>query len=101
MTNLKDKVQKALENVVDTCTHMNIVDMGIVENVTIDETAKTITIAMVPTTPFCMFLDSIESEIELLVKNYTDFNDYTLVFEKSETAWTQERLSETAVAQLL
>ncbi|GFH40910.1 metal-sulfur cluster assembly factor [Lactococcus insecticola] len=99
--NLKDNVEECLENVVDTCTHLNIVDMGIVEAVTVDEAKKQIDITMLPTTPFCMFLNSIESEIELLIKNYHEFDGFTINFHKSDRVWTQERLSVAAVNRLL
>lgn len=91
---------KVLEMVVDTCTHLSIVDMGLIENLAIDEGAKTMKITMLPTTPFCMFLSGMEAEIKLLFSQNDLLKDFDVTFEKSAEPWTKYRLSDKAKEQL-
>ena len=97
---LSQEATKVLGMVIDTCTHLSIVDMGLIEDIQIDEDAKTVKITMLPTTPFCMFLSGMEMEIEVLFAENDLLKDYKVSFEKSAEPWTKNRLSDKAKEQL-
>lgn len=55
MSNLKDRVREALTKVADPHMGINIVDMGLIENIEIIKDNKTIAkVTIKPTNPACM-----------------------------------------------
>ena len=82
-----------LQEVIDPEIGLNIVDLGLVYALTMDEQAKTIQVQMTLTTRFCPMGDSILKSVEeTLNDHYPDYAaEVDLVFDPS---WDVEMISE-------
>lgn len=94
---LKDKIMEVLKEVNDPEIGINIVDLGLVYNVEVDE--KQIVITMTLTTPGCPMHNSITNWAQTVVEKLAEGRNVfvNLVWEPQ---WTPERMSEAARAQL-
>ncbi|MDR1567852.1 MAG: iron-sulfur cluster assembly protein [Streptococcaceae bacterium] len=96
----QEVVNQILNTVIDTCTRLSIVDMGLIEAVAVDDAAQTIEISIRPTTPFCLFLSGIETEIQTLIANNSQVSGYSVQFLDCTEPWAVEKMSEAARATL-
>ncbi len=94
----------ALRGVIDPETHLNIVDMGLIYSVRIENSAERIFIDYTLTTPLCPLAGVIQENIRTEVaKNFPYFSVtpeslvLQLVF---DPPWTRDRLSAEAKAEL-
>lgn len=89
--NLKDKVLNALKSVYDPELNINVVDLGLIYNVEIAETAV-VTITMTLTTPGCPLHDSITSGVRYCVEGIEEIRnvEVNLVW---EPAWSPEKMT--------
>ncbi|GAB7388146.1 iron-sulfur cluster assembly protein [Bacillaceae bacterium] len=95
---LKEKILKALKDVYDPELGINVVDLGLIYEITADED-KQVRIKMTLTTPGCPLHDSISSAVKHVVKTRCGIENVhvDLVW---EPAWTPERISEEGLRQL-
>lgn len=92
--NFEQEVQEALFDVIDPELGINIVDLGLVYGVYLDEN-QNVKITMTLTTPGCPMHDSIANGIKYrlaLIEGINDI-DVELVW---EPAWSPEKMSERA-----
>lgn len=93
----EEEIMNSLKSVIDPEIGINIVDLGLVYNVIIEE-AK-ITVTMTLTTPGCPMHDSItdwvENQVKALDPGYESF--VNLVW---EPRWTPDKMSDEAKRQL-
>ncbi|TQS75826.1 metal-sulfur cluster assembly factor [Ornithinibacillus gellani] len=94
---LKEKVRSALYEVIDPELGINIVDLGLVYDVEIEESHVTITMTL--TTPGCPMHDSITAGVEHRIQQIEDVQKVTvhLVW---EPAWTPLNMSDQAKQML-
>ena len=75
----EDMVRAALKNVYDPEIGLNVVDLGLVYNVDIEESGKTVSVDMTLTTPACpagpMILESAKKEVGALRDVYPQLED--------------------------
>lgn len=92
-TVLRTKVIEALRNVIDPELGINIIDMGLVYSVEVDEERKKIDLDMTLSSPACPMGASIVSAVEnCLTHNFDRFTtSVNLVW---EPAWSYERITE-------
>lgn len=94
---LKDKIMEALKQVNDPEIGINIVDLGLIYDVIIDN--EKILINMTLTTPGCPMHNSIITWVETVVKNLAEERK-AIVNLVWEPQWTPEKMSDDARAQL-
>ncbi len=94
---LKDKIMEALKQVNDPEIGINIVDLGLVYDVIIDD--EKIVINMTLTTPGCPMHNSITTWVETVVNNLAEGRQ-TIVNLVWEPQWTPEKMSDKARMQL-
>ncbi len=93
------KVLEILKQVPDPEVEVNIVDLGLIYLVNIDEKTKTITVDMTLSTPGCPVGDTIIQHVQTVLEiNYPGYEiKVNLVWEPQ---WTPELISEEGRAQL-
>lgn len=64
--NTKKDIEGALKKVIDPHTGINVVDMGLIKNISVSSDSATI--HFVPTTPFCPMVSFLTSQIENATK---------------------------------
>jgi metal-sulfur cluster biosynthetic enzyme len=78
----EDMVRAALKNVVDPEIGLNIVDLGLVYDVDIEDEGKGVRVHMTLTTPACpagpMILDSVKKEVGTLKDVYPQLEDISV-----------------------
>ena len=78
----EDMVRAALKNVFDPEIGLNIVDLGLVYDVSIEEAGKAVTVDMTLTTPACpagpMIIDNAKQEISALKDVYPQLEDVAI-----------------------
>lgn len=91
---LKEKVKEALYDVLDPELGINIVDLGLVYGIDIDEN-NNVLVTIILTTPGCPMHDSISFGIENRVGLIEEVNqvDVQLVWEPQ---WTPDKMSDEA-----
>jgi metal-sulfur cluster biosynthetic enzyme len=91
---LKEQILKELETVIDPELGLNIVDLGLIYDVDIDED-KNVHIKMTLTTPGCPLHDSITSGARYVLEAMEEVNEVNvqLVW---EPAWSPELMSDRA-----
>lgn len=91
---LKEKILKELETVIDPELGLNIVDLGLVYDLNIDE-ENNVNVKMTLTTPGCPLHDSITSGARYVLEALEEVNEVTvqLVW---EPAWSPELMSDRA-----
>jgi metal-sulfur cluster biosynthetic enzyme len=92
MMNLKEKVLTALKSVYDPELNINVVDLGLIYNIEVTESAD-VTITMTLTTPGCPLHDSITSGVRYSVEGIEETKkvEVNLVW---EPAWSPEKMTE-------
>ena len=98
MNTEKEKLMDLLKGVIDPELMVNIVDLGLVYDITINADHK-INVDLTLTSPGCPMGDMIIEDIkQLILANYPDYEVVvTLVWEPT---WSQERLTEKGKAAL-
>jgi metal-sulfur cluster biosynthetic enzyme len=88
---LKEKVIDALKGVLDPELNINVVDLGLIYNVEVSETADVI-ITMSLTTPGCPLHDSITSGVRYCVEGLEETKkvEVNLVW---EPAWSPDKMT--------
>lgn len=91
---LKEQILSELETVIDPELGINIVDLGLVYDINIDDD-KNVDIKMTLTTPGCPLHDSITNGVKFVVEALEEVNNCNvhLVW---EPAWSPERMSKNA-----
>ncbi|QHE51669.1 metal-sulfur cluster assembly factor [Pontibacillus sp. HMF3514] len=91
---LKDKVKEALYQVIDPELGINIVDLGLVYDIDLNE-QHDVNVKMTLTTPGCPLHDSITNAVKSMVLFFDEVNDVNidLVW---EPAWSPEKMSDKA-----
>jgi metal-sulfur cluster biosynthetic enzyme len=91
MMNLKEKIISALKSVYDPELNINVVDLGLIYNVVITESAD-VTITMTLTTPGCPLHDSITSGVRYSVEGIEETQkvEVNLVW---EPAWSPDKMT--------
>ncbi|WP_066061112.1 metal-sulfur cluster assembly factor [Neobacillus soli] len=89
--NLHEKVLEALKSVYDPELNINVVDLGLIYNVEVTESAD-VTITMTLTTPGCPLHDSITSGVRYSVEGIEETNkvEVNLVW---VPAWSPEKMT--------
>jgi metal-sulfur cluster biosynthetic enzyme len=93
----RDQVMNALRAVIDPELGVNIVDLGLIYDVTVENRAVGVTMTL--TTPGCPLHTAIARGAEVAVRNLPDVDQAT-VNVVWEPAWTPERMSPQARAHL-
>jgi len=91
MMNMKEAILSALKSVYDPELNINVVDLGLIYNIEVTESAD-VTITMTLTTPGCPLHDSITSGVRYCVEGMEETNkvDVNLVW---EPAWSPEKMT--------
>lgn len=91
MMNLEEKILTALNSVYDPELNINVVDLGLIYNIEVTETAD-VTITMTLTTPGCPLHDSITSGVRYSVEGIQETKkvEVNLVW---EPAWSPEKMT--------
>lgn len=96
----KEKIaEQLLKTVIDPEITVNIIDLGLVYEITLNEEEKSIKIVMTLSTRGCPLGDTILNNVELVLQaNYTGYNiDLELVW---EPMWSMEMITEEGRALL-
>lgn len=93
MNSVEKEVYNLLKGVIDPELMVNIVDLGLVYGVSIEEEIKSIIITMTLTSPGCPMGDAIQTDVkEIILSNYKDYIiNINLVW---SPPWNQEMISE-------
>ena len=99
----EDMVRAALKNVYDPEIGLNVVDLGLVYNVDVDEGGKSINVDMTLTTPACpagpMILEGAKKEIGALKDLYPQLEDVQINLVWTPF-WNPSMMSEEAKEEL-
>ncbi|WP_017754605.1 metal-sulfur cluster assembly factor [Calidifontibacillus oryziterrae] len=89
--NLKEKVLEELKAVIDPELGINVVDLGLIYEINIDE-QNNVDITMTLTTPGCPLHDSITSGVKIALEAMDELNNVNvnLVW---EPAWSPDKMS--------
>lgn len=95
----KEQVFEELKRVIDPELTMNIVDLGLIYDVVIDQDAKKVEVIMTLTTPGCPLAMVFEEWVPSAVKNIDGVKDVSinLVW---EPPWDPEKMSDEAKESL-
>jgi len=98
-TNLEKDILEVLREIMDPELNVNIVDMGLIYDLKVDEAAKKVNVKMTLSTPNCPVGDTIVmSVMEAIMGRYPDFEpDVHLVF---DPPWNAKMITEAGKAQL-
>lgn len=98
MEDLKEVIREQLKGVIDPELNVNIIDLGLVYEINIDEN-KNVQIVMTLTTPGCPLHDSITGGVKHVLGYMDEINevDVEVVW---EPAWSPERMTEEGLRQL-
>lgn len=94
----KQRILDALREVYDPELGINVVDLGLIYDIEVDETDR-VQVTMTLTTPGCPLHDSIVGAVERRLRDLQIFRDVRvdLVW---NPPWTPERISEEALEEL-
>ncbi len=99
----EDMVRAALKNVYDPEIGLNVVDLGLVYNVDVDEGGKSVNVDMTLTTPACpagpMILEGAKKEIAALKDLYPQLEDVQINLVWTPF-WNPSMMSEEAKEEL-
>lgn len=88
----KEKILDLLKYVIDPELMVNIIDLGLVYDVRIDESAKKIEIDMTLSTPGCPVGDVIIDDVEQIVKS--EYNDFEVIVNLVwDPPWSLDKLT--------
>lgn len=96
---LKAEVKARLEEVLDPCSCMsehpvNIVDLGLVDDIEWDEATGTVTVHLLLTSQRCTYFLDIDDEICERVAELPDVSDVEVHQVTSGEIWTADRMAE-------
>ncbi len=96
---IEKDIWEVLREVIDPELNVNIVDMGLIYDLNVDEAAKKVNIKMTLSTPSCPVGDTIVMNVmEAVMGRYPDYEpDVHLVF---DPPWTPEMITEAGKVQL-
>ncbi|GIP37159.1 hypothetical protein J31TS4_04390 [Paenibacillus sp. J31TS4] len=94
---LKERIWLALEEVIDPEIHVNIVDLGLVYGLEVDEN-KNVSIRMTLTIPECPMADEIVQDVKSKVEALPEVNEakVELVW---EPAWTPALMTDQGIEE--
>jgi metal-sulfur cluster biosynthetic enzyme len=95
--NLKEKIIEQLYNVIDPELGINIVDLGLIYDININE--GNVFILMTLTTPGCPLHDSIVGGVKRALADIAGIKDVNVQITWNPP-WTPERMSDEALRQL-
>lgn len=95
---LKDKVLEELRAVIDPELGVNVVDLGLIYNIDVDDD-NNIDVTMTLTTPGCPLHDSITTGVRFAAEAIPEIGDVNVQI-VWEPAWSPERMSDQARKQL-
>jgi len=100
---LENEAWAALERIYDPCSvatrsPLNIVDMGLVRAVDVDEESK-LTVSICPTSPSCMLMASITEGAEKELRTIEEAAEVEVTID-AEFFWTPEAMTERGQAEL-
>lgn len=89
----ENEVFLLLKGVIDPELMVNIIDLGLVYDVSISEPAKSIIVTMTLTSPGCPMGDAIKEDVrQLILNNYDGYSiDINLIW---DPPWTLEKITE-------
>jgi len=90
----KEQVLSALESVVDPEMGINIVDLGLVYGVKVEE--RLVSVDLTLTTPRCPLAGVIATEAEQAVRRVADPDDRVEIVLVWDPPWTPDRMSDEA-----
>lgn len=95
---LEGRIREKLDAVLDPCSTFtqkpqSIVDLGLVDDVSIDE--EDVTVDLLPTNQFCMYVPHMSEEIENRLEEIPEVDSVT-VETVADKVWTQDRMSDEA-----
>jgi metal-sulfur cluster biosynthetic enzyme len=98
-SDLKADVKAQLEEVLDPCSCMsdnpvNIVDLGLVDDIEWDESSETVTVHLLLTSQRCTYFLDIDDEICERVGELPDVSDVEVHQVTSGEIWTADRMAE-------
>ena len=96
--NLKDKVIAEIKKIYDPEIPVNIYELGLIYDVTVDENNK-VYVKMTLTTPNCPVAESLPNEVKKSIKEIKEVNEVNLdlVF---DPPWDKSMMSEAAKLEL-
>jgi len=97
-TTLESRIHAELEQVLDPCSTftdnpVNIVDLGLVEEVTVEDGVATI--RLLPTNQMCMYMMNMSDEIQERLAEFDELEDVQVTQENGKL-WTPVRMSDEA-----
>ncbi|MBI4177425.1 MAG: metal-sulfur cluster assembly factor [Candidatus Aenigmarchaeota archaeon] len=94
----EEQVKSILKNCYDPEIPINIVDLGLVYGISIDDEKKKIKITMTLTSPGCPMYAQISEDVKRRVEENSGYKaDIEMVW---EPRWTQDKMSEDAKAMI-
>jgi len=98
-SNIEKNIWEVLREIMDPELNVNIVDMGLIYDLKVDEANKKVNVKMTLSTPNCPVGDTIVmSVMEAIMNHYPDYEpDVHLVF---DPPWNAEMITEAGKAQL-
>ena len=90
---LLSKVRASLFEVIDPELGVNIMDLGLIYGVIVDENTNDVTVRMTLTTPGCPMSDSLKKGVEYRVRQIAEVGEITveLVF---DPPWTPAKMTD-------
>ncbi|MES2377873.1 MAG: metal-sulfur cluster assembly factor [Bacteroidota bacterium] len=90
---LKEQMMETLRLVIDPELHINIIDLGLVYGVEIDETAKLVKVEMTLSSSYCPMGESIVSAVKNCIEGH--YETYTAAVELVwEPVWSYDNISD-------
>ena len=96
---VKKDIMEKLKQVIDPEMNMDLVSLGLIYNIKVEEKEKKAIIDMTFTTPTCPLGDMILEDVKFVLSQIKDLEsiDINVVF---DTPWSPERMSEEAKEKL-
>ena len=93
LSSVENDIFSLLKGVIDPELMVNIVDLGLVYDVSVEEKNNSVIINMTLTSPGCPMGDAIQTDVkEIVISNYKDYNvNINLVW---SPPWNQEMISD-------
>lgn len=91
--NIKEEIKQALYEVIDPELGINIVDLGLIYHVYLDDTTNDVAVHMTLTTPGCPMASSIQQGVQLRLEQIEAIGDVTVNI-TFDPPWTPARMSQ-------
>lgn len=86
VTLLKQKIMETLKKVIDPEIGINVVDLGLIKEVNINENNKCIEIKWIPTSPFCPIIIPISAAMRYIILSTFEVRDWNIKILIDESA---------------